>query len=78
MASAGSGPQSGPRKRSLTIAGHRTSISLEEGFWNALKDIARRQRRSIPEIVAEIDSSRGATGLSSAVRSFILKEHQTG
>lgn len=71
-------PESGPRKRSLTIAGHRTSISLEESFWDALREIARRQQRSIPQIVAEIDSKRGGTGLSSAVRTFILKAQMNG
>jgi len=66
----------GPRKRSLTIAGHRTSISLEDSFWLALKEVARGQGRSVPEIVAEIDSRRGRTGLSSAVRAFVLEAYR--
>lgn len=46
------------RKRSLTIAGHRTSISLEDAFWAALKDVAAEQGRTAAELVAEIDSTR--------------------
>jgi len=76
MALASTPPGSGPRKRSLTIAGHRTSISLEDSFWDALKEVADRQRRSVPEIVAEIDSKRGTTGLSSAIRAFVLEAYR--
>ena len=77
MALASTPSDSGPRKRSLTIAGHRTSISLEDSFWRALKEVADRQGKSIPEIVAEIDSQRGTTGLSSAVRAFVLEAYRT-
>ena len=59
MALSSTPSSSGPRKRSLTIAGHRTSISLEESFWRGLKEVADGQGRSVPEIVAEIDSRRG-------------------
>lgn len=57
-----------PVKRSLTIAGHRTSISLEAAFWDALKAIAASEGRPLAEIIAEIDETRGEAGLSSAIR----------
>jgi predicted DNA-binding ribbon-helix-helix protein len=59
-------------KRSLAIAGHRTSISLEEAFWQGLREIARRRQTSVAALVAEIDAGRGAANLSSAVRVFVL------
>ncbi len=59
-------------KRSFTIAGHRTSISLETAFWDALQDIAQRSGRSVVQIVAAVDANRGEAGLSSAVRVHIL------
>lgn len=64
-----------PRKRSFSIKGHRTSISLEPPFWEALRELA--QRRSIPlaALVAEIDGARASpTGLSTAVRLHILAD----
>lgn len=61
-----------PVKRSFTIAGHRTSISLENAFWNALRDIAEAEQRSLASIVAEIDKNRGTAGLSGAVRIWVL------
>ena len=61
------------RKRSIVIAGHSTSISLEEEFWAALKDIAEARQCSINHLVAEIDSGR-AGNLSSALRVFVLEE----
>ena len=65
-------------KRSITIAGHRTSISLEEPFWTALADIAARSGRSIAAVIAEIDRARGADGnLSSAIRVFVLEAVRT-
>jgi len=63
---------SGLRKHSLTIAGHRTSISLEEAFWEALRRIAAEQRRSLAGLVAEIDAARGSANLSSAIRLYVL------
>jgi predicted DNA-binding ribbon-helix-helix protein len=60
-------------KRSITIAGHRTSISLEAPFWEALADIAKNRRVSIAALVAEIDRDReDGTNLSSALRLFAL------
>ena len=61
-----------PKKRSLTIAGHRTSISLEDDFWDALKDMSKTKGKSLPVLIAEIDAGRGPRGLSSAIRSAIL------
>ncbi len=61
-----------PVKRSFSIRGHRTSISLEQEFWEALREAARSQARPLADIVAEIDAGRGATGLSSAVRIWVL------
>ena len=65
-----------PRKHSLNIAGHRTSISLEDAFWSALRDIAREEQRPVGDIVAEIDEARGASGLSSAIRVYVLSRYR--
>ncbi len=62
----------GVRKRSLSIAGHRTSISLEEPFWDALGRLAERRGLSVPALVSEIDRGRGDTNLSSAIRVHLL------
>ena len=59
-------------KRSLAIAGHRTSISLEEAFWQGLRQVAQRRNLSVAALVAEIDAARGAANLSSAIRVFVL------
>lgn len=61
-------------KRSLTIAGHRTSISLEAPFWEVLKEIAEHEHRSLASVVGEIDAGRepGGASLSSAIRCFVL------
>ena len=68
----GGGAADRPRKRSLTIAGHRTSVSLEDPFWKALKQIAQQERRSLVDILAEIDAGRSGAGLSSAARVYTL------
>ena len=59
------------RRRSVIVAGHRTSVSLEEAFWNMLKSICYDQSKSINQLVTEIDSNR-AGNLSSAIRVFVL------
>ena len=63
-------------KRSILIAGHKTSVSLEDAFWKALKEIAQARRQSVPELIASIDDARQMrdyTGnLSSAIRVFVL------
>jgi predicted DNA-binding ribbon-helix-helix protein len=61
-----------PRKRSLSIAGHRTAISLEEPFWETLRRIAFAKRVPVARLVAEIDAVRAETSLSSAIRLFVL------
>ncbi|HEX7775998.1 MAG TPA: ribbon-helix-helix domain-containing protein [Parvibaculum sp.] len=60
-------------KRSVSIAGHRTSISLERPFWDALKEIACSQDVSVNELVRRIDEARDSDGnLSGAVRVYVL------
>jgi predicted DNA-binding ribbon-helix-helix protein len=66
------------QKRSLTIAGHRTSVSLEDAFWSALKDAAQESGCSVPDLVSEIDKNRGDAGLSSAIRVFLLNRYREG
>ena len=61
-----------PIKRSVTIAGHSTSVSLEAEFWDALKTIAHRSGRSVAGILREIDASRDDVGLSTAARIYAL------
>jgi predicted DNA-binding ribbon-helix-helix protein len=61
-----------PIKRSFSIDGHRTSISLEPPFWQALRDIAAKERVPLARLVATIDQNRGNAGLSSAVRIWLL------
>ena len=63
-------------KRSLTIAGHRTSLSLEAEFWDALNAAAKSENKSLATLVGEIDSTRGSRNLSSAVRVWTLKRAQ--
>lgn len=60
-------------KRSLSIAGHRTSISLEPEFWAALKREAEKESKPLAVLVGEIDRNRGNRNLSSAIRVWILK-----
>jgi predicted DNA-binding ribbon-helix-helix protein len=60
-------------KHSLTIAGHRTSISLEEAFWSGLRALAGERGLSVAALVAEIDAGRGPANLSSAIRVFVLQ-----
>ena len=57
-----------PRKRSVTLAGHRTSLSLEEEFWDVLRDLAEGQECSVTSLLTEIDAARGERNLSSAAR----------
>jgi predicted DNA-binding ribbon-helix-helix protein len=63
-------------KRSIILAGHKTSISLEEGFWEALKDIAGKQKQTISELITSIDADRSLGNLSSAARLFVLNHYQ--
>jgi len=62
-----------PVKRSLTLRGHRTSVSLEDAFWQEFRTIAQEQSLSINELAAVIDADRGVeSGLASAIRVYIL------
>ena len=63
----------GPVKRSVTVAGHRTSLSLEPEFWEALKRIAQHEGRTVSGLIGEIDAARGRRNLSSAMRVFVLE-----
>jgi predicted DNA-binding ribbon-helix-helix protein len=66
-----------PVKRSLTLNGHRTSVSLEDEFWRAFRQIAEARHTPVNTLAAEIDSGRGVgTGLATAIRLFVLKELQ--
>lgn len=68
-----------PVKHSLTLKGHRTSVSLEDAFWVAFRDIAARQGRAINALAAEIDAARDPdTGLASAIRLFVLDHYRRG
>ena len=64
-------------KRSITIARHRTSISLEDAFWQALSRLAKTDGRSVADLVSEIDrqreASRSKTSLSAAIRLYVLE-----
>ncbi|WP_411350969.1 ribbon-helix-helix domain-containing protein [Leisingera aquaemixtae] len=63
-----------PKKHSLTLRGHRTSVSLEDEFWDAFREIAAREDRAINDLAAEIDETRGEDcGLASAIRLFVLR-----
>ncbi len=62
-------------KRSVNIAGHTTSVSLEEPFWAALRSIAKAEGRSLAALITDIDERRG-TNLSSALRLYVLQSLQ--
>ena len=67
-----------PVKRSLTLKQHRTSVSLEDEFWRAFRDIAATQGRAINDLAAEIDAARDVeTGLASAIRLYVLAYYTT-
>jgi len=61
-----------PLKRSFSIGGHRTSISLEAPFWEALKDAADEEGMPVSQLIARIDAERAGSGLSSAVRMWLF------
>ena len=68
----------GLRKRSVMIAGHRTSVSLEAPFWEALRAIAEARGQSVQALIGAIDEDRGAQNLSSAIRVFVLGAVRAG
>jgi predicted DNA-binding ribbon-helix-helix protein len=65
-------------KHSVVIDGHKTSVSLEEAFWTALKSIAHSQQIKLSELVAKIDATREQGNLSSALRLFVFQHLRNG
>ena len=66
-----------PQKHSLTLRGHRTSVSLEPEFWEAFRAIAAEKGLAINALAAEIDAERGTeTGLASAIRLYVLRHYR--
>jgi predicted DNA-binding ribbon-helix-helix protein len=65
-------------KRSVIVAGHKTSCSLEDAFWNELRMIADERRMTLAELVSSIDMSREHDNLSSAIRLFVLSYYVNG
>ena len=66
-----------PVKRSLTLQGHRTSVSLEDAFWQAFRDIAREKGTPINTLASEIDAERDPeTGLGTAIRLYVLAHYR--
>ena len=59
-------------KRSIVVDHHKTSVSLEDDFWNALRDIAHGRGETISQLITGIDANRQAPNLSSAIRTFVL------
>lgn len=60
-------------KRSIVVANHKTSVSLEEAFWNGMKEISSARNMTLSELVGEIDGNRQQGNLSSAIRLFVLE-----
>lgn len=65
-----------PSKHSLTLQGHRSSVSLEPEFWEAFRALARRRGMGLNALASEIDAARGARGLASAIRVAVLVDLQ--
>jgi predicted DNA-binding ribbon-helix-helix protein len=64
--------QSAIVKRSIVVAGHKTSVSLEDAFWNGLKEIGKNHKMTLSDLVGDIDARRQHGNLSSAIRLFVL------
>lgn len=68
-----------PRKRSLTLQGHRTSVSLEDAFWIEFQRLADNREMSVNALAAEIDAARGvSSGLAAAIRVYVLNAVKSG
>ena len=65
-------------KRSIVIAGHKTSVSLEDAFWDSLKEIAAARDETLSDVVAGIDGARSQGNLSSAIRLYVLDHFRNG
>jgi predicted DNA-binding ribbon-helix-helix protein len=59
-------------KRSTVIAGHKTSVSIEDEFWKGLQEIAKQRQETLSHLIASIDEERKHANLSSAIRLFVL------
>ena len=68
--------QSAILKRSLVLRGHKTSVSLEDEFWSALKDIASSRRMTATQLISEVDSKRQPGNLSSMLRVMVLLHYR--
>lgn len=67
-----------PVKRSLTLKGHRTSVSLEDAFWHSFREICEKEDKPINALAAEIDATRDLdTGLASAIRLYVLQYYKS-
>lgn len=66
-------PHSRPVKRSLTLQGHRTSVSLEDIFWDEFRRRAKDEDKTVNGLAAEIDAARGDIGLASAIRVYVVE-----
>jgi predicted DNA-binding ribbon-helix-helix protein len=64
-------------KRSIMINNHKTSVSLEDEFWNALKEIALQRNQRLSILIAQVDSERTTGNLSSALRLFVLDQYRS-
>lgn len=63
-------------KRSIVVAGHKTSVSLEEAFWTCMKEISASRSMTLSDLVSEIDKARVQGNLSSAIRLFVLDHYR--
>ena len=66
-----------PVKHSVTLKGHRTSVSLEAAFWDAFREVALSRGLTLNALAAEIDAARGDVGLASAIRVYVLAALRT-
>ena len=73
----GGGMTSPVKKRSIVIRNHKTSLSLEDEFWEGLKDIALLRETSLSDLVSVVEGERGQANLSSAIRLFVLDHYKT-
>ena len=64
------------KKRSISVVGHHTSVSLEDEFWKSLREIAEKRQLQVGQLIAEIDEGRDLANLSSAIRLFILRYYR--
>jgi predicted DNA-binding ribbon-helix-helix protein len=64
-------------KRSIVVAGHKTSVSLEEAFWTSMKEISASRDMTLSDMVSEIDKGRAQGNLSSAIRLFVLDYYRS-